>query len=957
MSLAWPINRVRQEFVDFFVKTKQHSFVQSSPVIPHNDPTLLVINAGMNQFKALFLGGADPNTEFGRLKRVANSQLCIRAGGKHNDLEDVGRDTYHHTFFEMLGSWSFGDYFKVKAIEWAWELLTEVYKLPKDRLYVTYFEGDPKNNIACDDETRDIWRRFVADDHILKGNVKDNFWEMGDTGPCGPCTEIHFDRLGGRNAAHLVNKDDPMVLEIWNIVFMQFERKPDRSLVLLPQPHVDTGMGLERVTSILQSVLSNYDTDAWTPIFQAIQTVTGFPQAYDPSKDKDDITIAYRVVADHIRCITVALADGAGPDSVGRGFVLRRIIRRAIRYGTQFLGAKTGFFTKLVDSVVESLGGFFTHLQDVRTMQRVKAIVQDEEESFAKTWSVGLKHFEAAKETATKAGVKVISGADAFVLHDRYGFPVDLTSLLAEKEGMTVDLDQFNHEMKTNQVSGGRVAAEKTFLDAHHLDVFKHKGTPLTEDGAKYQWQETSATVLHILDSSTNTFVESSSTSAPDTIGLILDRTNFYAESGGQVYDTGVVSANGTDVFVVSKVHSFGCYIAHIGNFLPGQTLAVGASVNLKVDYARRLPIAANHTATHQLNQCLRQALEDEKKDSFMEVHQKGSLVNESCLRFDFSYNAKLTPQEIERVEVLLNQAIAKNLPVYSKVVPLEDAKAINGLRQMFGEKYPDPVSVVCVGVPIEDLLANKSNPEWRNYSIEFCGGTHISKLGDVQNAVVVSEDALMKGVRRVVLLTRESASQAVAKGNAFAAELKTLLATGEVSDAKIKALSVLNKTIGDSEIPLVTKHRLREEIDASIKQLTTDLKNKGAALKPLAVQLGQELAAQVPAGRRFVVHATDKFGADRALLQAVAEGFSAVNGEIGLFLIGSDAGKDQALAYVTLPASLVAQKLSAVTWAQAVAKGGGKPNAAQAGLPASGVPEAVAQATAAADKMQASLA
>lgn len=951
-TLAWPVARVRQEFVDFFVEKKDHKFVQSSPVVPHNDPTLLFINAGMNQFKGLFLGTADPNTEFGRLRRVANSQLCIRAGGKHNDLEDVGRDTYHHTFFEMLGSWSFGDYFKREAIYWAWELLTGVYGLPKDRLYVTYFEGDPKNNIACDDETRDIWRELVADDHILKGNVKDNFWEMGDTGPCGPCTEIHFDRLGGRNAAHLVNKDDPMVLEIWNLVFMQFERVEGGKLIKLPQPHVDTGMGLERVTSILQNVTSNYDTDAWGPIFAAIQQVTGFPQAYDPTKDKDDVTVAYRVIADHIRCLTVALADGAVPDSVGRGFVLRRIIRRAIRYGAQFLNAETGFFVKLVDAVVASLGPFFTHLQDAKTIQRVKAILQDEEESFAKTWKVGLKHFENAK-----AGTNVISATDAFVLHDRYGFPIDLTCLLAEKEGMTVDVEGFQAEMKTNQVGGGRVAVAKTFLDAHLIDKIKTDGVAVTRDNVKYIWENTEANVVAILNKATGSFTASigGDVQGEEAVGVLLDVTSFYSESGGQIYDTGVLEgANGS--FSVNKALSFGGYVAHIGSVSSG-TISVGDKITLKVNYERRLPIAANHTSTHQLNWCLRKALEEEKPDSFMEVHQKGSLVTEECLRFDFSYNAKLSNAEILRVEQLLNESIRKNLQVYSKEVSLEAAKSINGLRQMFGEKYPDPVSVVCVGKPIDELLADPTNAEWRNYSIEFCGGTHIKSLGDAQEAVIVSEDALMKGVRRVVVYTRDAARQAAAAGEQLVGEYKAILADPNVTDGTVKALSVLNKKVGDSTIPLTVKNQLRDDIDASIKTVNAQLKSLSAGLKTDATAMGVAMAQSFDENNgKFLVTSVDKFGAERELIQAVMDGFLSVKPEVGLFVIGVDAAKDKALAIASLPASFVAKKLSAVDWAKSVGKGGGKPNAAQAGLTASGVQAAVASATAFVATMEKSL-
>ncbi|CAD2220559.1 alanyl-tRNA synthetase [Angomonas deanei] len=726
----------------------------------------------MNQFKALFLGTADPNTEFGQLKRAANSQLCIRAGGKHNDLDDVGRDTYHHTFFEMLGSWSFGDYFKKDAIGWAWELLTVVYGMPKDRLYATYFEGDPANGLEPDLEAKQLWAQFLPEDHIIPGNAKDNFWEMGDTGPCGPCSEVHFDRVGGRNAADLVNKDDPLVIEIWNLVFIQFERQEGGKLVQLPKKHVDTGMGLERLVSILQDVKSNYDTDVWSGIFEGIQKVTGYPQSYFEIKDQagNDAMVAYRVVADHIRCLTTALGDGAVPDSVGRGFVLRRIIRRAVRYGVQFLDAKTGFFSELVDNVAESLGDFFPHLKDPKVIQRTKAILLDEEQSFAKTWETGLKHFNKAVEEAKAAKTTVISGSNAFVLHDRYGFPVDLTLLLAEKANMQVDLEGFNAEMKANQVGGGRTAAAKTYLDVHQIEHLKSLDIPSTTDAAKYTWADSTADVLAIYDKSHDSFVDvlmPSNKFGEEGVALILDQTNFYSESGGQIYDVGRIVAAVDSVFEVKKVYNIGGYVVHIGNLSKDSTAPIpaSASVQLQVDYERRKAIASNHTSTHELNWVLRRVLEDDKADSFIEVNQKGSLVTEDILRFDFSYNAKLTNEELEKTEKLLNEKISEDLEVFRQELSLTLASKIAGLRSMFGEKYPDPVSVISIGAPIDQIIADPENEKWRQYSVEFCGGTHLSKLGEAQKAVILSEEALMKGVRRIVVATRAEAGKAAVLG------------------------------------------------------------------------------------------------------------------------------------------------------------------------------------------------
>lgn len=956
----WPISRVRREFLNFF-EQRGHTFVPSSPVVPHNDPTLLFINAGMNQFKSLFLGTADPNTDFGRLTRAANSQLCIRAGGKHNDLEDVGRDTYHHTFFEMLGSWSFGNYFKREAIRWAWELLTEVYKLPKDRLYVTYFEGDSKNGLSVDEEAKQLWLELVPSDHVIPGNAKDNFWEMGDVGPCGPCSEVHFDRIGGRNAASLVNKDDPMVIEIWNLVFIQFERREGGSLVPLPRVHVDTGMGLERLVSIMQGVHSNYDTDAWIPLFDAIQAVTGYEYSYAELREKTDCdaTVAYRVVADHIRCLTVSLADGAMPDSVGRGFVLRRIIRRAVRYGVQFLGAKVGFFNQLVDAVVASLGPFFTHLQDSRTVRRIKSVLADEEASFAKTWDTGLKHF---KKAAAEAVDNTISGENAFILHDRYGFPVDLTCLLADKEKLRVDMDGFQATMKSSQLCAGRVAAAKTFLDLHQLEELKKKGVAPTVDTAKYIWKDHTAEVKAIFNRKTGKFVDTlmPGEEEKENIGLVLDVTNFYAESGGQIYDTGRIIAACDAVFNVQKVYNIGGYVVHLGHVVSTNVtpvpIPVGASVELQVDYKRRLSIAANHTATHVLNWCLRRVLEEENPDNYMEVQQKGSLVTDEMLRFDFSYNGKVNYEDLVKIETILNQKIQDELVVYREEVRLEEAKCIQGLRQMFGEKYPDPVSVISVGVPIDDLLAKPENPDWRAYAVEFCGGTHLSNSKEAELAVILSEEALMKGVRRLVVATRDAARKARAEGEALQREYSDIIAA-PVTESTAKSLSVLNKRVGESMIPLTVKTTMREQIDASIKAALASVKAMAAQLKEKATAAGREAAETHDAtATPFLVRRLTDFGADREALQAYVDGFtSTVKGDVGVFVFGVDANK--AFALVTLPKAFTAKKLSAVDWAKAaVGKGGGKPHAAQSGLVPADVDAAMEKAISESVKMKTAL-
>ncbi|CUG86321.1 alanyl-tRNA synthetase, putative [Bodo saltans] len=578
---------------------------------------------------------------------------------------------------------------------------------------------------------------------------------------------------------------------------------------------------------------------------------------------------------------------------------------------------------------------------------------------------------------------------------------------------MTVDMEGFQNEMKTNQVGGGRVAAAKTFLDTFSLDKLKTDGVPLTNDNVKYVWETAEATVAAILNKVSGEFVSTigADVTGDEAVGVILDTTSFYSEAGGQIYDTGVLEV-GSSVYEVKKVLSFGGYVAHIGAVSSG-SLSVGDKVSLKVNYTRRLPIASNHTATHQLNWALRQALEREKPDSFMEVNQKGSLVNEEMLRFDFSYNAKLSVEEIARVEELFNEAVAKNLQVYTREVPLELAKSIAGLRPMFGEKYPDPVNMVSIGQSLDEIVANPGNEKWTQFSIEFCGGTHIKNLGEVQRGVIVSEDSLMKGVRRIVMLTRDAARVAIAQGEALVAEHQALLADTNVSDATVKALSVLNKKVGDSQVPIVLKAKLRDDIDTSIKNLNVLIKQRASGLKTEATAYGVALAQATNDAQKFVVDSTDKFGAERELVQAVIDGFLSVKAEVGVFVIGVDAPKDKALVIATLPASFVAKKLSekknkfgaerelvqavidgflsvraevgvfvigvdapkdkalviatlpasfvakklsAVEWAKSVGKGGGKPNAAQAGILASAAADAVVAATAFAKTLEASL-
>jgi alanyl-tRNA synthetase len=732
-------NEVRQQFIDFFCKKHGHTFVPSSPVVPHGDDTLLFSNAGMNQFKDVFLGtGTRP------YKRAANTQKCIRAGGKHNDLDDVGKDTYHHTFFEMLGNWSFGDYFKKEAIRWAWELLTDVWELDKSRLHVTVFEGDPENNVARDDEAAQYWRDVgVEQSHIHLGNRKDNFWEMGETGPCGPCSEIHIDRTPDRNGARLVNKGTPDVIEIWNLVFIQFNRNPDKSLTPLPAKHVDTGMGFERVTAVLQGKDSNYDTDVFSPIFEAIRRVTGAPAYTGKLDDRKDT--AYRVIADHIRALTFALTDGAVPSNEKRGYVLRSILRRGERYGRQYLGTKEPFLVKLVPTVVEIMGGAFPELK--RDPKRVQDIIHGEEETFIRNFNRGVKLFQEVVSATRGEGSTTIAGKDAFNLHTTFGFFVDITEQMAAEEGLKVDRNEFQKLWQdfTEQSSKDR---KKLVVSAVQGDL------PKTDDSLKYQGLTATASVVGWVDD--NRVFSGGLVPHGRTIGLLLDRTCFYAEQGGQVGDSGTITG-GTGQFQVETTQKLGDTILHIGQ-LPEGLLEVGQRVQLHVADTTRLDTMRNHTATHLLNLALRKVLGDH-------VEQKGSLVDHEKTRFDFSHDKPISQDEIAEVERIVNEQIAEDRPVTPIIMPLAEAKKIHGVRAVFGEKYPDPVRVLLIG-PSDPSAATD------NDSVEFCGGTHLSRTSQAGLFKVVSQEAVGKGVRRLTAVTGRGAFATVQRMSRVVGEL-----------------------------------------------------------------------------------------------------------------------------------------------------------------------------------------
>ena len=707
----------------------------------------------------------------------------------------------------MLGNWSFGDYFKKDAVSFSWELLTEVFSLKKDRLYVTYFEGNKEGDLEPDSETRDIWRSVgVADDHILTGNMKDNFWEMGDQGPCGPCSEIHYDRLGGRNAAHLVNQDDPNVLEIWNNVFIQYNREPDRSLRPLPNKHVDTGLGFERLVSVLQDRLSNYDTDVFTPLFQAISETTGTRQYTGKFgvEDVDGIDTAYRVVADHVRTLTFAISDGGVPNNEGRGYVVRRVLRRGARYARKYLGTDIGdFFSKIVPTLVQQMSEMFPEIKAKES--DVKEILDEEEKSFAKTLDRGEKQFEVYAHQAKTKGLKRLHGADVWRLYDTFGFPVDLTRLMAEERQLSIDEDEFEEaRLKAREASKGMKKAGSNLLklNVHNIsELQKMTDVPKTNDDAKFGRENITAavkTVFYDGDFAKDTKLLSSS----QQVGLILDRTNFYAEQGGQEYDTGTIIIDGVAEMEVQNVQVYAGYILHTG-FMKYGSFAVGDQVLCEYEELRRWPIRNNHTGTHILNFALREVLGDG-------IDQRGSLVAQEKLRFDFSHKSGVSDAELEKIEDISTKYIRQNCLVYSQDVSLNKAKQIRGVRAVFGETYPDPVRVVSVGVEVDEILQDFKDARWDQVSIEFCGGTHVQKTGDIKDMVILEESGIAKGIRRIIAVTGEDAHMVQKVATDFEQRLGHLerMPSGSSKDAEIKAIKI---DLPQLSISAVTKSKLRD--------------------------------------------------------------------------------------------------------------------------------------------------
>ncbi|XP_075719628.1 alanine--tRNA ligase, mitochondrial [Rhinoderma darwinii] len=815
---------IRHTFLRYFEEQHGHRHVPSSSVRPRGDPSLLFVNAGMNQFKPIFLGTADPRSELVQYRRVVNSQKCVRAGGKHNDLEDVGRDVYHHTFFEMLGNWSFGDYFKEQACIMAWELLISRYQIPAERLYVTYFRGDPELGLAADEETKEIWLSLgVPPSRILPFGLKENFWEMGDTGPCGPCTEIHYDHVGGRDAGALVNRDSPEVVEIWNLVFMQYNRETDGCLRPLPRCHVDTGMGLERLVTILQGKRSNYATDLFTPILSAIERGSQAPpyQGKLGPEDPHHVDMAYRVVADHIRTLSVCIADGVYPGMSGADLVLRRILRRAVRFSSEVLRAPPGFLSSLVPSVVEILGEAYPELE--REKSQIMRILNDSEEAFLVSLQRG-RHIIDRTIQQEGANLTFPVGV-AWSLHRNLGFPLDLIGLMLEERGFSLDkaaleqlaVEEAEKKIRNQQAEG---AAARLQLDVHTLAELQRRGVPGTDDSPKYDYSlgadgryvftPCQATVLQLYkERSLHSEVDGGQRCA-----VILDRTCYYAEQGGQSADLGYFIRQGEQdiLFPVESVHVAGGYVVH--EITATELLRVGDRLLLHLDEGQRLACMVKHTAAHLLNFALRQVLGEKTK-------QRGSHVTAERLRLDVSVTAPVIGRQLQEVEKLLQDLIAQDQEIDAAHIPLADARRIPGLRTV-DEVYPDPVRVVSVGVPVEKLM-NPSCRDALQTSVELCCGTHLLRTGAIEDLVITSEKLLVKGIVHLIAVTGEEANQARETGHVLRREVESISERMKtrptaLSEAQqlAKEIGLLKVSVDNTPIP----QWQRKELQMSLKSL-----------------------------------------------------------------------------------------------------------------------------------------
>ena len=805
---------IRSKFLEFF-KNKQHSIVPSAPMVLKDDPTLMFVNSGMAPFKEYFLGNAEPKNN-----RIADTQKCLRVSGKHNDLEEVGYDTYHHTLFEMLGNWSFGDYFKKEAIAWAWELLTEVLEIDKDILYVTVFEGDKEDDVAMDQEAYDFWKAFVPEDRILMGNKKDNFWEMGEQGPCGPCSEIHVDIRSAEEKAKidgksLVNMDHPQVVEIWNLVFIQYNRKANGSLENLPNKHIDTGMGFERLCMVLQGVQSNYDTDVFTPIIREIEAITNTEYGKDEKAD-----VATRVIADHVRAVAFSIADGQLPSNTGAGYVIRRILRRAVRYGFTFLNKKEPFIYRLVDVLSKKMGTAFPELKSQK--QLIENVIKEEEASFLRTLDQGLVLLNRIVEERKS---DTISGEKTFELYDTYGFPIDLTALILSEKGLKLDEEGFNEQLQ-KQKARSRAASEMSTED----------WTILVDDADQefvgYDTLESQVKITR--------YRKVTSKKEGELFQLVFNLTPFYAEGGGQVGDKGYLEDAHGDVVYILDTKKENNVIIHFAKNLPKH---LKESFKAVVDAKQRYRTQCNHTATHLLHQALREVLGEH-------VEQKGSAVNSKHLRFDFSHFSKLTIEELRDVENFVNSRIDGKLELQEgRNVPMQQAMD-EGAMALFGEKYGDAVRTIRFG-----------------QSIELCGGTHVKNTADIWHFKIVSESAIASGIRRIEAITNDAVKDFYFENNRAYFEMRDLLNN---TKEPVKALQSLQ----DENISL------RKQIEALLKDkaknLKGDLKNEfeevnginflakkvdldASGMKDLCFELGSEFS------NLFILFGAEKDG--KALL------------------------------------------------------------------------------------------
>ncbi|QLC65909.1 alanine--tRNA ligase [Flavobacterium sp. LPB0248] len=759
---------VRKQFLDFF-ESKGHTIVPSAPIVLKDDPTLMFNNSGMAQFKEFFLGNGTPKSP-----RIADTQKCLRVSGKHNDLEEVGIDTYHHTMFEMLGNWSFGDYFKKEAINWAWELLTEVYKIPKENLYVSVFEGSKEDNVPFDQEAWDIWKTLIDEDRIILGNKKDNFWEMGDQGPCGPCSEIHVDLRSAEEKAlvsgkSLVNNDHPQVVEIWNNVFMEFNRKADGSLEKLPAQHVDTGMGFERLCMALQGKTSNYDTDVFMPLIREIETITGAKYTTNDvtgiSEEQNKMNIAIRVVADHVRAVAFAIADGQLPSNTGAGYVIRRILRRAIRYGFTFLGTKEPFIYKLVETLSEQMGDSFP---EIRTQKALCSnVIREEENSFLKTLDQGLVLLDAV---ISNNNTDTVDGKKAFELYDTYGFPIDLTALILSERGLKLDEEGFQEQLQL-QKERSRAASKVTAGDWNVLvedDIQEFVGYDRLS-------QQVKITKYRRVESAKD----------GEIFQLVFNATPFYGESGGQTGDKGYLEAQNGDIVYIIDTKKENNQTIHLAKSLPEN---LTGTFNAVVDANQRAKTSSNHSATHLLHQALRKILGTH-------IEQKGSMVRNASLRFDFSHFAKVTDEELVEVENFVNARIRESLPLIEKrAIPKEQALE-DGAIALFGEKYGDLVRTIKFGD-----------------SVELCGGTHVANTSDIWHFKIVSEGAVAAGIRRIEAITSEAAK--------------------EYFESQAVSLSEIKEALKNAQDPVKSILALQDENAQLKKQLEALLKDKAKNMK-----------------------------------------------------------------------------------------------------------------------------